>query len=204
MNQEPTHSHQQTEANTGQPAVPMWLIGLMMVLLLLGAIYFDNNGGWFDSNVYAPYHNSAELDRYQLPSLGNEQVVLGKRLFEANCALCHNTDGTGKTGQAPPLAGSEWVNAQGSYRIIHIPQFGLTGPIDVKGQTYVIGAGMAPMGAQYTPDELAAVLTYVRQAWGNKAPAVTPEQVSKVRSELSSHPQQYTVDELKKLPEQAP
>jgi len=199
MNPEPTHSQQHTDANAAEPAVPMWLIGLMMVLLLLGAIYFDNNSGWFDTNVYAPFHNTAELERYQLPSAGNEQVVLGKRLFEANCALCHNTDGMGKVGQAPPLAGSEWVNAKSSYRVTHIPQFGLMGPVTVKGQEYNLN--MAPMGAQYTPDELAAVLTYVRQAWGNNAPAVTAEQVSKVRSELSSHPQQYTADELKKLPE---
>ena len=200
MNPEPTQSHQHTDANA-ESAAPMWLIGLMMVLLLLGAIYFDNSSGWFDTNVYAPFHNTAELERYQLPSAGNEQVVLGKRLFEANCALCHNNDGMGKAGQAPPLAGSEWVNAKGSFRVAHIPQFGLNGPIDVKGQTYVIGAGMAPMGAQYTPDELAAVLTYVRQAWGNNAPAVTAETISKVRADMASHPQQYTAEELKKLPE---
>lgn len=198
MNQETTHSHQQTAAHAEQPAVPMWLIGLMMVLLVLGGIYFDHHGG-FEPNVYAPYHNLAELERYQLPSAGNEQVVLGKRLFEANCALCHNSDGAGKPGQAPPLAGSEWVNAQGAFRVAHIPQFGLMGPVTVKGQEYNLN--MAPMGAQYTPEELAAVLTYVRQAWGNKAPAVTPETISKVRADMATHPQQYTADELKKLPE---
>ncbi|HEX4342110.1 MAG TPA: cytochrome c, partial [Verrucomicrobiae bacterium] len=130
---------------------------------------------------------------------GNEAVILGKRLFEANCALCHNVDGMGKPGQAPPLASSEWVNAVGSYRVIHVPQFGLSGPVTVKGQEYSLS--MAPMGAAYSNEELAAVLTYVRQAWGNKAPAVTPEQVAKVRADVAGRTQPYSADELKKLPE---
>ena len=50
-----------------------------------------------------------------------------------SAALCHGVDGSGKPGQAPPLAGSEWVNAKGHNRLAHIPLPGISGPVTVKG-----------------------------------------------------------------------
>jgi hypothetical protein len=105
----------------------------------------------------------------------------------------------GKPGQAPPFAGSEWVLAEGVNRLIRIPQVGLNGPVEVKGQPWNLS--MAGMGAPYSDDDLAAVLSYIRKSWGNKASVVTAEQVKKVRAELGNRSQPYTVDELKKLPE---
>jgi mono/diheme cytochrome c family protein len=156
-------------------------------------------GGWFDSNVYAPYRDISEVENYQLPKAGNEVVLRGQQLFHANCELCHNADGMGKPGQAPPMAGSEWVNAEGVNRLIRIPQVGLNGPLTIKGQEWNLA--MAPMGAAYSHEDLAAVLTYIRQAWGNQASAVTPDQVKAVRAALAGHPMSYTVEELKSLPE---
>jgi mono/diheme cytochrome c family protein len=60
---------------------------------------------------------------------------------------------------------------------------------------------MANMGAPYSDEDLAAVLSYIRNSWGNKASVVTAEQVRKVRTEIGNRSQLYTADELKKLPE---
>ena len=96
------------------------------------------------------------------------------------CGACHGQNGEG-TAAGPPLAGSEWVNGPAE-NLIRIQLRGLQGPIVVKGQTYNIPAGMAPLAYQ-TDDQIAAVLTYVRNSFGNSAPAVTPAQVAALRSE---------------------
>ena len=76
---------------------------------------------------------------------------------------------------------------------------GLVGPIKVKGQDWNLN--MLAAGAIYTDEQLADVLSYIRNAWGNKASIVTPEQVKKVRTELGGRTQPYTADELLKLEE---
>ena len=83
----------------------------------------------------------------------------------------------GKPGQAPPLAGSEWVNAKGVNRLAHIPLAGLNGPLKVEGKEWNLN--MAAMGAALSDADLAAVLTYIRTSWGNKAGEVTADDVKK-------------------------
>lgn len=193
---QPNRAVAEPEPTFAATTVPMWLVAAMLVLLFLGAWYFDARGGWFEAKVYAPYHSVADVERFQ-PRSGGEAVLLrGKLLFEQNCALCHNPDGMGKPAQAPPLAGSEWVLTAGVNRLIRIPQVGLAGPIEVKGQTWNLP--MAAMGVMYPDEDLAAVLSYIRNAWGNKASIVTAEQVKKVRAELAGRNQPYAPDDLKK------
>jgi mono/diheme cytochrome c family protein len=55
---------------------------------------------------------------------------------------------------------------------------------------------MPAMGASLTDEQLAAVLTYMRQSWGNKASEITPEQVKAVRGEVGNRSQPWTVQEL--------
>ncbi len=199
MNAEPNQPCRvipEAEPTSAATTVPMWLIAAMLVLLFLGAWYFDARGGWFEAKVYAPYHSVADVERFQPRSGGDAVLLRGKLLFEQNCALCHNPDGMGKPAQAPPLAGSEWVLAAGVNRLIRIPQVGLAGPIEVKGQVWNLP--MAAMGVIYPDEDLAAVLSYIRNSWGNKASIVTAEQVKKVRAELAGRNQPYAPDELKK------
>jgi mono/diheme cytochrome c family protein len=170
-----------------------------LVLLFLGAWFFDTRGGWFEAKVYTPF--AAVPENFQPARGDGPDLQRGGALYQLNCALCHNSDGAGKPNQAPPLVGSEWVIAPGVNRLIRIPQVGLGGTIEVKGQKYDFSAPMAAMGATYNDDDLAAVLSYIRTAWGNKAAFVTAEHVKKVRDELKGRTQAYTVDELKKLPE---
>jgi mono/diheme cytochrome c family protein/glucose/arabinose dehydrogenase len=99
---------------------------------------------------------------------------------EGHCITCHQADGRGlPAAQFPPIAGTRWVNGN-EERLIRLTLHGLLGPIEVEGQSY---PGLVPM----TPfrglgdEEIAAVLTYVRNSFGNEAPPVTPEAVRKVR-----------------------
>lgn len=107
------------------------------------------------------------------------------------CAACHGKEGEG-TAAAPPLAGSEWVMGPAE-NLIRIQLRGLRGPIMVKGREYDIAGGMAPMAYQ-RDEQIAAVLTYVRQSFGNNAPAVEPAQVAALRGEVGKP--QLTVADL--------
>jgi mono/diheme cytochrome c family protein len=180
------------ETRTGSAHVPIWLIVLFGMLLYWGMVYFDQYSGWFSPQVYTPYRSTAELALYQPPT-GGPDLSRGKAVYENICGLCHNNDGTGKPGQAPPFVGSEWVLGDPSH-LIRIPLAGLTGPLEVDGQQWNLA--MPAMGAALSDEDLAAVLTYVRQSWGNKAAAITPEQVKAVRAEVGNRTQPWTVEEL--------
>lgn len=184
---------------TSAATVPMWLIVVLLLLLFLGGWLFDLRGGWFEPKVYAPYRSVAEAASFNPPPEGDIWKVRGKLLFEQNCGQCHGNDGKGKPGQAPPFVGSEWVLTKGVNRLIRIPQVGLAGPLEVAGTQWNLN--MAGMGAAYNDEDLAHVLSYIRNSWGNKASVVTAEQVKKVRDDLKGRSQPYSPDELKKLEE---
>jgi mono/diheme cytochrome c family protein len=78
--------------------------------------------------------------------------------------------------------------------MIRIPLAGLAGSVSVAGQAWNLA--MPAMGAALPDDDLAAVLSYIRQSWGNKASAVTPEQVKAVRAEVGNRSQPWTVEQL--------
>jgi mono/diheme cytochrome c family protein len=195
---------QQVEANPAEfrelssprgSRVPVLLVVLMGLLLYWGALYFDTHGAWFNPMVYAPYRSEADLLAYQPRSEGPD-LARGKMLFDNICALCHGTDGLGKPGQAPPLAGSEWALGNPDH-MIRIPLFGLAGPITVKGQDFNLA--MPAMGATLSTDDLAGVLTYIRSSWGNKASPITPEQVEAIKSKVGNRTQPFTAAELNSL-----
>ena len=167
----------------------------MFLVLYGGMVYFDRQSGWFDPQVYAPYRSQEELAMYQPPT-GGPDLARGKTVYENICGLCHGNDGAGKPGQAPPFAGSEWALGTPDH-MIRIPLVGLTGPVKVKGQEWNLA--MPAMGASLSDDDLAAVLTYIRQSWGNQASAIIPEQVKAVRAAVGSRTQPWTAEELKAL-----
>ncbi|MES2661541.1 MAG: cytochrome c [Verrucomicrobiota bacterium] len=109
------------------------------------------------------------------------------------CGACHGQSGEG-TPIAPPLAGSEWVTGPVS-NLIRIQLRGLQGAITVAGKEYNMPGGMAALSYQ-TDEQIAGVITYVRNSFGNKASGVKPEQVTALRSEVGKP--QITVEELTK------
>lgn len=90
-------------------------------------------------------------------------IQSGKPLYEQNCARCHQASGAGKPNQYPRLAGNPIVT--------------LEDPIPVI-KTVVYGQGAMPeFGDQLDPDQIAEILSYIRNAWGNQAPAVSSRQI---------------------------
>jgi mono/diheme cytochrome c family protein len=118
-------------------------------------------------------------------------MEIGKAAYLV-CGACHGQNGEGGPA-GPPLADSEWVTGPVS-NLILIQLRGLTGPITVNGVLYdQFPAGMAPMAYQ-TNEQIAGVLTYIRNSFGHKASAVTPEQVEALRGEVGKP--QITAEEL--------
>ena len=187
------------EPTTTRSTVPMWIIVLTLMLLFLGAVYFDHHSGWFDVNVYQPYASAEELDLYQPKSGAAAMLAQGKRTYDMICGVCHGPDGMGKPNQAPPLAGSEYVNTKGFARLAHIPLTGLNGPLSVEGKDWNLN--MAPMGAALSDADLAGVLTYIRESWGNKAGPVTADDVKSVRAAMGGRSQSLNAEQLKALAE---
>jgi mono/diheme cytochrome c family protein len=107
-------------------------------------------------------------------------MEVGKAQFMV-CMACHGANGEGGP-VGPPLAGSDWVKGPVS-NLIRIQLRGLTGPITVSGKDYNFPAPMAPLSYQ-DDAQIAGVLTYVRNSFGNKAGPVLPEQVKMLRSEV--------------------
>jgi mono/diheme cytochrome c family protein len=187
------------EPRAGSTGIPLWLIILSFLLLFAVLVYFDQNSGWFKTEIYAPFHTPAEVHAAQPPVGGPEELIRrGQAVYANVCAVCHQAAGTGTPGQFPPLAGSEWVLGSPN-RLIRIPLAGLAGPIKVKGQVWNLS--MPAMGAALSDEDLAATLTFIRASWGNKASEVSPAQVKAIRAELGGRSQPESEAELQKLPE---
>ncbi|MEM1358133.1 MAG: PVC-type heme-binding CxxCH protein [Bacteroidota bacterium] len=130
-----------------------------------------------------------------------EQFAAGWDLYheDGSCRTCHQKTGRGLGASGfPPLAGSSWVT--GDPKILaKILLKGLIGPIDVKGKTYPGQVPMTPYEDLYDNEQLANVMTYIRNAFGNKSSVISPEFVQQVRAEVKASGKEgyYRVEELK-------
>ncbi len=132
------------------------------------------------------------------PLKGSEKTLYeqGAILFGMNCAACHQADGKGRDGLAPPLADSEWATGVAS-RPARVLLHGLTGKIVVKGQTFQLDM---PGFGLLKDDQIAGILTYVRRAWGNRADPVTPAEIKAIREATASRQRAWTAEELLAVP----
>ena len=141
-----------------------------------------------------------------LPTWLAAQIDSGKEIYMKAapggglCFTCHQPNGQGISGQFPPLAGSDWVLGE-KERLIKISIHGLMGEIEVNGVKY--NNVMAPPGippGSLTDQQIADVLTYIRNEWGNSASAVSPEEVATVRLTVKNRAamQMWTAAELQK------
>jgi mono/diheme cytochrome c family protein/glucose/arabinose dehydrogenase len=122
----------------------------------------------------------------------------GKAIYmrDGYCGTCHQPDGKGLTASGfPPLTFSKWVVGS-EERLIKLVLKGLYGPIEVNGKKYPGQVPMTPYGGMLDDEEVASVLTYIRNSFGNKAPAVTAQKVKQVRAAVKPKTGFYTPDEL--------
>lgn len=106
-----------------------------------------------------------------------ERIAFGKDVYARTCLACHQSAGQGVPAAFPPLADSDYLNADVN-RAIDIVLNGLAGEIEVNGEKY--NSVMTSQGL--TDEETANVLTYIYNSWNNIGGEVTPEMVSKVRN----------------------
>lgn len=135
-----------------------------------------------------------------LKGVERQLFIKGKDIYsrEGFCSTCHQPDGTGLSASGfPPLARTPWVVGD-EERLIKIVLKGLQGPMEVLNTKYSGQVPMTPFEGMLNDEEVAAVLTYVRNSFGNKAPAVTPEKVKEVRAAISSKKGFYSPSELLK------
>ena len=108
------------------------------------------------------------------------QIERGKGVFMQTCFVCHQIEGQGIPGQIPPLAGSDYLMADKDRSIRAVLQ-GMTGEVVVNGKKY--NGVMTPLN-NLSDSEIANVLTYVRNNFGNSGDAVKAEDVRRLRSEM--------------------
>jgi mono/diheme cytochrome c family protein len=173
---------------------PLWVMVTAGVVLYLGLGFLADRAGGFNNQVYEPYPSLAYVKRAHPPT-GDDPIGRGKKVFEARgCGGCHGATGDGMPGVNPPLSGSEWVQAEGPNRLVRIVLNGLNGPITVKGQAY--SSQMPAMGEGLSDREIADLLSYLRNSWGNKASIVKEAQVKPIASEVRGKPQWNPADLL--------
>jgi len=150
--------------------------------------FFVGNG---DQRTYVQYATPDPLLRSFMQSVmeGNsDPTTKGREIFLRICAACHQKDGAGKEGLAPPLVESEWVLAAKGDRLVRIVLNGLSGPISVRGKTWNLA--MPPLKANLSDDQIAVTLTYVRSRLADHhATLVTAEAVAAARKDARATPE---------------
>ncbi len=180
--------------------LPLVLLFVFSGLIFYAGTYLNHYSARYDATVFDENGHSTK----GVTAMAKvDPMVLGKKNFELVCATCHQVTGLGVPGVYPPLAESEWVNGS-EERLIRIVLHGLKGPVSVKGTVYSAAAmpvfgKVAGSGYNWSDDKIAAVLTYIRASFGNKAPAVTSEQVAAIHAKEGDR-KEWSAEELSKLP----
>jgi len=122
-----------------------------------------------------------------------EVTVSGAQIYSSRCANCHQSNGQGVSGAFPPLDGTDWVTGDKG-RIVRILLHGMQGAVEVQGVTY--NGVMPAWGSQLSDEEIAAVITHVRQSWSNDASEVVADEVRRVREATEGRVEPWTAEEL--------
>jgi glucose/arabinose dehydrogenase len=108
----------------------------------------------------------------------DEALLPGKRVYQTYCASCHMMSGKGAPGMNPPLIETDWVLGDKD-RLIKVVLNGLSDPIEIKGEIY---QNIMASHAFLTDQQIADVLSFIRNNWGNSASYVTVDEVSASRA----------------------
>ena len=133
-----------------------------------------------------------------LAAANHEQYLRGAEIYarDGHCSTCHQPDGLGLPAAGfPPLAHSPWV-IENEERMIKLTLNGLLGPMEVMGKSYPGLVPMTPFGDMLNNEELAAVLTYVRNSFGNQSAPITAEKIEEVRVITQGKVGFYSPEEL--------
>ena len=138
---------------------------------------------------------TAALLAQETPAAPSPTVMKrGEAVYSKTCIACHQATGLGIPPVFPPLAESEWVAMGPSIAVRNILH-GMTGPVTVKGATY---NSMMPAVAGLSDGDIADVVTYVRNSFGNKGAEVTEADVKAIKSQYADRKTPWTAEEFMK------
>jgi mono/diheme cytochrome c family protein len=188
------------EPHDGLEPIPVWMGMAFGALLFWGGMYMASNAGDYRPDVYDRPNPKPPVYRPEIiPADEAGLKKLGERIY-ANCLACHQQTGEGTPNQFPPLNKSEWVDGDkaSTARLTRILIYGLSGEITVRGNKF--NGAMPAWGGQLKDYQIAAVLTFVRSNWGNKAGPVFPKDVTAARLAVGARSSAMTAAELEKVP----
>ena len=174
--------------------IPWFVFVLTACLMTFGIVYIvranvDTPSEWGDGRTHVELAGTR-------PAQGTK--IDGAALFASACVACHQATGSGLPGVFPPLAGSEWVQGKES-TVAAIVLQGLSGSINVKGAAYA--GAMPSFKAQFSDEQIAAVLSHIRAEWGNGAAPISSATVASVREQLKARTEPFAGEkELAALP----
>ena len=206
-------SNQLNSANTPHAAEPVslgFLTACGVVLLIAGGI-LGEAGSWFSYQttfrkgyVREPAPGSNDQGPPPMAALA-AYMTRGAKIYGGKCIVCHGPEAKGDGTNYPALAGSPWATGE-TQRVAMIILNGLKGP-NSSGKTY--GAGMPSQAPGLTPEDLAGVMTYVRNHFGNQTGDVVTVVMAKAAFKISADrtktgqqvtTEELTADHLKPLP----
>jgi len=173
--------------------LPIALIFLFAGVCFWGGIHIVTQGGEFRWDGYHPdfaeKHNAVAIPEKSL-------FEIGEKVFLAQCAQCHQNNGLGVAGVYPPLVGSSWVLDHQEV-LARILINGMNGKVIVLGKTYNGNMpAFGPSGLNLKPKQIAGVLTYIRQEWGNTGSEVTEETMKNYMAMYNARTTPWTAEEL--------
>ena len=181
----------------GEPSEQMTPLPRTLLILVVGLVSW---GAWYLSQS-AP-EASARLGDARTTAAFTQAAAAsgpadGGQIYTSKCAACHQATGVGVAGVFPPLAASEWVTGRQEV-IVQILLHGINGPIEVRDVAY---NGLMPQWKTLRDDEIAAVTTYIRANFGNRAPPIDAAFVAAERAKTADRTVPWSGgEELEDLP----
>ena len=150
-------------------------------------IQYKGDKSAFDSTHLAQMEERKNLSHIKTPHRINDNLhkdteYIGEFNYLTYCATCHQANGKGDSGRFPPLNQTDWVTGD-KERLIKIVLNGMEGSIEVKGNLY---NNVMPRHSFLNDQQVAEVLTYMRQSFGNKASEISEDEVNEVRQKLEN------------------
>ena len=182
------------EPQEGFSPVPIFLMFIFAALCFWGGVYLVEHSGGYRWDAYSPDFN---------PNAGAPKPIeitlfdRGAKVSRNQCAQCHQADGNGVLGVYPPLVASNWVTGHPQV-VSRILINGLNGPIVVKGSNY--NGNMPAFGSSglaLSDKDIAGVITYIRQEWGNSASDVTAATIAEYSDLYSGRSVPWQAADLK-------
>ncbi|MBP3191408.1 c-type cytochrome [Natronogracilivirga saccharolytica] len=180
----------------GNERGPWWMYVIIVLTLAFGFFYMGRYLGEVSDRPHVLF-TEAE------PAVAEEEefdpMQVGSRVYTRLCQSCHQQDGAGVEGAFPPLGGSDWVVGD-PQRPVNIVLRGFEGEIVREGVTY--NAPMPGFSRQLSDEEVAAVVTYIRNSFDNEAPEVSEDEVAEIREATEDRTSAWTEEELEQFIEQ--